>query len=314
MQVWMLAINAWRTYLGWTKDGRELQIRPGQYIPIDQRIGEYLQMLEGQPVPDELLQTTSVVDQYIQRNGVAQGPRSAEGTRSAQQLWAIQSMRTLKIESAKDALVRAITRALELAAMELEVCLQDRLTLPVPGKDRNGEDLGEITIRPEDIDGYWDGWEVSLGRRLDPAILEQWKALQALQANKWMPHRTSIELSGATDNPQEWIDELIREAVDALPFVIEQVGLERVKNWFGEDSERFIALSQKLLEQQQAQRSPMAPQGGTQQPPGLPKGGGQGGTAGDAMAQATRPRGGPRTSGRPGGQAPAHRGQQRQVG
>jgi hypothetical protein len=314
MQVWMLAINAWRTYLGWTKDGRQLEIRPGQYIPIDQRIGEYLTMLEGKPVPDELLQTTSVVDQYIQRNGVAQGPRSAEGTRSAQQLWAIQSMRTLKIESAKDALVRAITRALELAAMELEVCLQDRLTLPVPGKDRNGEDLGEVTIRPEDVDGYWDGWEVSLGRRLDPAILEQWKALQALQANKWIPHRTSIELSGATDNPQEWLDELVREAVDALPFVIEQVGLERVKNWFGEDSERFIALSQKLLEQQQQQRSPMQPGGGTQQPPALPKPGAQGGgTAGEAMAHQTQARGA-RTGGRPARGQGAQRGQQRPVG
>ena len=159
--------------------------------------------------------------------------------------------------------------------MELEVCLQDRLTMPVPGKDRNGEDMGEVTIKPEDIDGYWDGWEVSLGRRLDPAMLEQWKALQALQTNKWMPHRTSIELSGATDNPQEWLDELVREAVDALPFVIEQVGLERVKNWFGEDSERFIALSQKLLEQQMPQTSPMDPQGGTQQPPAMggPSGG-----------------------------------------
>jgi hypothetical protein len=320
MQVWMLAINAWRTYLGWTKDGRELQIRPGQYIPIDQRIGEYLQMLEGQPVPDELLQTTSVIDQYIQRNGVAQGPRSAEGTRSAQQMWAIQSMRTLKIESAKDALVRAITRALELATMELEVCLQDRLTLPVPGKDRNGEDLGEVSIRPEDIDGYWDGWEVSLGRRLDPAILEQWKALQALTANKWMPHRQSIELSGATDNPQEWIDEMVREAVDSLPFVIEQVGLERIKNWFGEDSERFIALSQKLLEQQQSQKSPMAPQGGTQQPPSGKPPAGQGGgapkspaDAGSALATATRPTGGGRPAGRPGGAAAAGRGPQRAV-
>lgn len=316
MQIWMLAINAWRTYLGWTKDGREIQIRPGQYIPIDQRIGEYLQMLEGQPVPDELLQTTSVVDQYIQRNGVAQGPRSAEGTRSAQQLWAIQSMRTLKIESAKDALTRAISRALELAAMELEVCLQDRLTLPVPGKDRNGEDLGEVSIRPEDIDGYWDGWEVSLGRRLDPAILEQWKALQALQANKWMPHRQSIELSGATDNPQEWLDEMVREAVDSLPFVIEQVGLERIKNWFGEDSERFIALSQKLMEQQQAQHSPMAPQGGTQQPPGGR--GQQAGKAppdvGTALAGATRSGGGRAGGGRPGGRAAAGRGPSRPVG
>jgi hypothetical protein len=315
MQVWMLAINAWRTYLGWTKDGREIQIRPGQYIPIDQRIGEYLQMLEGQPVPDELLQTNSVVDNYIQRNGVAQGPRSAEGTRSAQQLWAIQSMRTLKIESAKDAIVRSITRALELAAMQLEVCLQDRLTLPVPGKDRNGEDMGEMTIKPEDIDGYWDGWEVSLGRRLDPAMLEQWKALQALQANKWIPHRTSIELSGATDNPQEWLDELVREAVDALPFVVEQVGLERVKNWFGEDSERFIALSQKLLEQQMPQNSPMNPQGGTQQPPAMggPSGGGVA-PAGQAISKAAASHGGARGSGRPGGQPPDVRGQARALG
>jgi len=314
MQIWMLAINAWRTYLGWTKDGREIQIRPGQYIPIDQRIGEYLQMLEGQPVPDELLQTTSVVDQYIQRNGVAQGPRSAEGTRSAQQLWAIQSMRTLKIESAKDSLTRAIGRALELAAMQLEICLQDSLTLPVPGKDRNGEDLGEVTVRPEDIDGYWDGFEVSLGRRLDPAILEQWKALQALQANKWMPHRQSIELSGATDNPQEWLDEMVREAVDALPFVIEQVGLERIKNWFGEDSERFIALSQKLMEQQQAQRSPMAPQGGTQQPPAMPSANETPQDTGSMLGQATRSLRPRVTGGRPGGVAAAGRGPTRPVG
>ena len=320
MQVWMLAINAWRTYLGWTKDGRQIEIRPGQYIPIDQRIGEYLQMLEGQPVPEELLQTTGVIDQYIQRNGVAQGPRSAEGTRSAQQLWAIQSMRTLKIESAKDALIRGITRALELAAMELEVCLQDRLILPVPGKDRNGEDLGEVTIRPQDIDGYWDGFEVSLGRRLDPALLEQWKALQALSSNKWIPHRTSIELSGATDNPQEWIDELVREAVDALPFVIEQVGLERVKNWFGEDSPRFIALSQKLMQEQQSQNSPMNPQGGTIQPPaaGGPSGGGAPAVppaAGQQMSRSAAPHGSGRPAGRPTPTGPnATSGGARQVG
>lgn len=317
MQIWMLAINAWRTYLGWTKDGRQLEIRPGQYIPIDQRIGEYLQMLEGQPVPEELLSTASVVDQYIQRNGVAQGPRSAEGTRSAQQLWAIQSMRTLKIESAKDSMVRGITRALELAVMELEVCLQDKLTLPVPGKSRDGEDLGEVTVAPQDINGYWDGWEVSLGRRLDPAMLEQWKALQALQANKWLPHRTSIELSGATDNPQEWLDELVREAVDSLPFVIEQVGLERVKNWFGEDSPRFIALSQKLISQQQPQTSPMAPQGGTQQPPGMPNPGAAGGgvpAAGGNMQQSSRSRGATRMSGRMTPQAPDTRGAPRQLG
>jgi len=327
MQVWMLAINAWRTYLGWTKDGRELQIRPGQYIPIDQRIGEYLQMLEGQPVPDELLKTSAVMDSYIQRNGVAQGPRSAEGTRSAQQLWAVQSMRTLKIESAKDALTRLLQRSLEVASAELELMLRDSLTLPVPGKNREGEDLGEVRVRPEDIDGYWEGFEISLGRRLDPALLEQWKALQALQANKWMPHRTSIEMSGATDNPQEWLDELVREAVDALPFVIEQVGLERVKNWFGEDSERFIALSQKLLAQQESQTSPLAPQGGTQQPPaaGGPSGGGvtmpsqsafgppPASPPGNALAASTRPRQS-RSTGSPQRAMPAGQGGTRPIG
>lgn len=313
MQVWMLAINAWRTYLGWTKDGRELQIRPGQYIPIDQRIGEYLQMLEGQPVPDELLKTSAVMDSYIQRNGVAQGPRSAEGTRSAQQLWAVQSMRTLKIESAKDSLTRLLQRSLEIASAELELMLRDSLTLPVPGKSREGEDLGEVRVRPEDVDGYWEGFEVSLGRRLDPALLEQWKALQALQANKWIPHRTSIEMSGATDNPQEWLDELVREAVDALPFVIEQVGLERIKNWFGEDSERFIALSQKLLEEHQTQKSPMGPQGGTQQPPsGAPKGGGAAQGPGDSLAALMKPKG-PQRSGKANA-LPAGRGGQQSIG
>jgi hypothetical protein len=146
-------------------------------------------------------------------------------------------------------------------------------------------------------------------------MLEQWKALQALQANKWIPHRTSIELSGATDNPQEWLDELVREAVDALPFVVEQVGLERVKNWFGEDSERFIALSQKLLEQQMPQNSPMNPQGGTQQPPAMggPSGGGVA-PAGQAISKAAASHGGARGSGRPGGQPPDVRGQARALG
>jgi hypothetical protein len=291
MQIWMLAINAWRTYLGWTKDGREIEIKPGQYIPMDERIGEYLKMLEGQPVPEELLKTNAVVDSYIQRNSVAQGPRTAEGTRSAQQLWAVQSMRTLKIESAKESMTRGLNRALELATMMVETNLKDKLTLPVPGKDKQGEDLGEVTVGPADIDGYWDGYEVSLGRRLDPALLEQWKALQSLATNKWMPERVSYELSGATDNPQEWIDQKVREAVDALPFVIEQVGLERVANWFGEDSERFIALSQKLQGQQQPQKSPMSPQGGTQQPPGM-RGQGGGGSVGDSMAALMKPRGG----------------------
>lgn len=297
MQVWMLAINAWRTYLGWTKDGRNLEIKPGQYIPIDERIGEYLKMLEGQPVPDELLKTSAVMDSYIQRNSVAQGPRSAEGTRSAQQLWAVQSMRTLKIESGKDSLTRGLQRSLELAAMHAETVLKDTLTLPVPGKDKNGEDMGEVTVRVGDIDGYWDGFEVSMGRRLDPALLEQWKALQGLAANKWMPMRTSIEMSGATDNPQEWLDELVREAVDALPFVLEQVGLERVKAWFGEDSDRFIQLSQRVT-QQGAQR----PANTQQQPTNPMKGGGQGGGDGGIgalMAQSTKPKGTGKPAGKP---------------
>ncbi len=302
MHVWMLAINAWRTYLGWTKDGRPIEIKPGQYIPMDERIGEYLRMLEGQPVPEELLKTSAVIDQMIQRNSVAQGPRTAEGTRSAQQLWAVQSMRTLKIESAKDSLTRGLNRSLELAAMHIEKNLLldegDKLVLPVPGKDKEGDDLAEVVIKASDIDGYWEGFEVSLGRRLDPALLEQWKALQGLATNKWMPHRTSIELSGATDNPQEWIDELVREAVDALPFVLEQVGLDRIKNWFGEDSERFIALSQRV-NAQGAQRPANTMQQPTNPMKGGQGGGGGGSDVGAMLARSVSPRGAGRPAGSP---------------
>jgi len=111
-----------------------------------------------------------------------------------------------------------------------------------------------------------------------------------------MPHRTSIELSGATDNPQEWIDELVREAVDALPFVLEQVGLDRVKNWFGEDSERFIALSQRV-NSQGAQRPANTMQQPTNPMKGQGGGGGGSNDIGAMLAKSVSPRG----AGRPGG-------------
>jgi hypothetical protein len=251
-------------------------------------------------VPEELFKTSAVMDSYIQRNSVAQGPRSAEGTRSAQQLWAIQSMRTLKIESAKDSMTRGLERSLELAAMHVETYLKDSLTLPVPGKNKEGEDMGEVTIKPADIDGYWDGFEISMGRRLDPALLEQWKALAGLSKDKWMPERVSYEMSGATDNPQEWIDEKVREAVDALPFVIEQVGLERIKNWFGEDSERFLALAAKVNAPQGGQKNPMAPSTGNQQiNPNKGGGASQGGSTGDMILANMKGKGGGKAHGRP---------------
>lgn len=273
MQVWMLAWNAWRTFVGWTKDGRDLRIMPGHMIPIDRRIGEYLEMLQGEPVPPELLQTAAVLDSYIQRNGVAQGPRTAEGTRSGQQLWAIQAMRQIKIESAKMELKSGMERALSLAAMIAETFLDDRLTLPVPGRDRQGNDMGEVTISPKDINGYWDGFEVSFGKRLDPALLEQAKALAALAANNWMPLRYSWEYSGLIDVPQEWEDELLLQAVERLDFIIEAAGLEKIKQFYGEDSDEYRMFRDRLMQQRRASQGmaggPGIPSPGGIQPPSM---------------------------------------------
>jgi hypothetical protein len=302
---WLLKENAWRTYQGWTHDGRDIVIEPGKMIPINEAAGEYLKMVEGTAVPPEVFQVIDTVDSYVQRNGVAQGPRTAEGTRSAQQLWGIQAMRQLKIESPKDNLQRGVVRLLSLATMILEKMVKEPVILPVPGKDNDGEDLGEVEIRPEDIDGYYEGFEVAFSRRLDPALIEQAKALQALATNNWMPLRQSIELSGLADDPQEWLDELVIQATERLPFILEITALERIKNWYGEESEIYIALKAQILTglmQRQGGAPGMAPEGA----PGAPAGGmtgpspkgapsqppGGGAEAGNGLASAGASRGG----------------------
>lgn len=272
MQVMMLAWNAWRTYIGWTQDGRAMDVIPGQYIPIDPRKGEYLQMLEGNPVPPELLQMAAVLDSYIQRNGVSQGPSTAEGTRSGQQLWAIQALRQLKISAAKQGLVGLVERGLYFAAQQTELLLPDTLTLPIPGKDKDGHDMGEVSIRPGDIDGYWDGWEVSFSRRLDPATIEQSKALMAFAMNNWMPLQESWKLSGLVDVPQEWEDALFRQTIQRMPFMLEMGGLELIKNYYTEDSWQYRTLAQQV-QQSKMQEAAQSMLGGG---PGMPPGGGGG--------------------------------------
>lgn len=302
MHIWMLAWNAWRSYKTWTADGRDIEIVPGSTIPLDPRKGEYLDLLEGQPVPPELLQTAGVMDSYIQRNSTAQGPRSTEGTRSGQQVWAIQAMRQAKIESARQALVMLINRSLELGAMHVETVLKEPLTLPVPGRDREGEDYGEVRVTPKDINGYWSGYDVSFTKRLDPAVLEQAKALSALSQNNWMPMRVSWEMSGLTDVPQEWADELVIQTVDRHPAVLEATVLERIKNWYGGDSAEYKALAAKILQPGPPGRgmpaampgAPGVPSGGSMQPPAMKDLGG----VGADMAGGMQPKSSARPTGR----------------
>lgn len=262
MQVSMLATNAWRTWVGWTRDGREIKVLPGTFLTIMEQAGEYIRMLEGQPVPPELLQTSAVIDSLIQRNGVAQGPRSQEGTRSAQQVWAIQSIRQLKIESAKDAMIRYMNRALYLAACHLQDCGGGKsVTLPSNSRKDNGKYYGMVSVKAEDVKGYEEAFDVSFGRRLDPALIEQAKSLANLATNKWMPMRTSWEMSGLTDSPEIWHDLLILESVESLPFMLEIAGLMECALHFGKDSPEYAMLAQKIMEnrQQQAIGAPGAP-------------------------------------------------------
>lgn len=299
MHVWMLAWNAWRTWKGYTTDGRDIEIFPGQVTTLNKDIGEYVEMLEGDPVPPELLQTAGVIDNYIQRNSTAQGPRSQEGTRSAQQVWAIQSIRQMKVEPAKQAMERLLERCLTLAMQHIETILDDKLTLPAPGYTKDGDPKGEATIKPSDIDGYTDGFEVSFSKRMDPAMLEQAKGLMALAINNWMPLKTSFELSGLTDNAQQWVDELLLQSVDHQPAMIQAAALQRVLDYYDNDPnhpmvQAFMGMMQQAKAGAGAPGAPGQPPGGgagmqaTSAMPTGPQGAGAGpGSLGQQLGQAT---------------------------
>jgi hypothetical protein len=268
-----LRFNAWTTYVGWTADGREIQIRPGQIIPIDQRLGEYLQPLTPATPPQELLQSAALLESYLQRNAGGQlRPRTLEGARSAQQVWALQSYQDTRLLRARQALQRLCARALRLAFATIEHTIRAPITLPSGEKDQRGEWLGEVRVGPDDIAGYVDEIEVLFGPRLDPAQLEQWKTLSMLAANGFIALRHAWQLSGATDTPSDWWDEIMLENVERLPFLLQLYAYEMVKKWHGEDSWQAQVLRQKLAEEEigRAGGAGGGPAGerGAQMPPG----------------------------------------------
>lgn len=265
MHMTMMEHNAWRTFVGWTRDGREINTMPGQYISINQQAGEYLTILEGRPVPPEVMGTAKDIAALIQRNGAAQGPTTVDGTRSAQQVWAIENNRQQKLDTPRTALETGMERALTLAFQQIEKMLKEPVTLPCASKGKDGKAVGEVTVGPDDINGYWDAFEVHFRRRLDPAQLEQAKTLMALSNGKWMPKSVSQELSGMTDFAQEWNDELMMESIESLPAMLEVHGAVQVKEYYGQDSWEFQTYMQML---QQSKMQAGAPGEGSPANPG----------------------------------------------
>jgi hypothetical protein len=277
----MLYWNAWRSFKGHFADkDRKIDIRPGSFIDVDPARGESIELMGGEPVPPELMNTASIIDAYIQRNGVAQGPRTQEGTRSAQQVWAIQSIRQLKVEPGKQALQQGVERLLMLIARILTTRLPagERLTLPVPGRDREGNPIGEVTITVGDLLSYEESFDVTFGRRLDPAVLEQAKAVMGLALNNWMPRIKSWELSGLTESPEEWEDELYLQAVNDLDFMKEVGAWEALVASFGADSWQVQNYVQRMQQPPPGRRGAPAPAAqngqvaGPLQPTALPPG------------------------------------------
>lgn len=270
MHLVMMAWNSWRTYVGHLLHGQDINVSPGQYIPVNKNAGEYLELIQGQPVPPELLGTVNTVQTFIQRNVVAQGPTTGEGTRSAQQVWAIQNARQAKLESPRANAERLVARCVGFAFQILEQVLKEPITLPVPGKDRTtGKDNGEVTLRPADIDGYYDGVQISFTRRIDPALIEQWKAGMGFSVNNFLPLEWIWDNFDVTDDVEELMDMMLDQETENLPFIKELVGLERIREMFGEDSWQFVETRKKIL----AERANPAPPGGMGQPTG--GGGGQ---------------------------------------
>lgn len=271
MHVWMLAWNSWRTYKGHLAEGRKLYIIPGQFVEVNPLKGETVELMEGSPVPPELMNTAGLFDSYIQRNGVAQGPRSSEGTRSASQLWAIQAQRQLKIEAAKQSLKRFYEKILHLAMQIIEYKLDgETLVLPVVGKDATGEDYGVVRINAKDIAEYDNAFQVDFGQRLDPALLEQAKVLMEMAFNNWMPMEESWRLSGLTEYPQMWGNDLVRQGIERMPFIMEAIAMQALAEELKDDPDNgpgvpggiYEIMKAKLMQAQQQQQSPLAPQAG----------------------------------------------------
>lgn len=307
MVMQMVALNAWRTYIGWFADKRQVRIVPGEVIEVDKRRGEYLEMLDGEPFPQQMLEITSLVDGYIQRNGVTAGTRKAGETRSAQQVWALQSVQLSKVEPAKLALQELMREALVLSLEILEGMLTESVILPVPGKDHDGQWLGEVSLGPNDVKGYYDGYEISFARRLDPAMLEQAKVLMNLAQNNWMPLRTSWEYSGLTDTPQDWEDELYLQSAERLPFIIKYYSYLRLLAFHEGDEEHWAVQAFRKELEQEAQQEEAPPGGpGIPNPGGMqPPGGMRAQQLGQKLAQGTAPHKAPPRQGRPpGGKRP----------
>jgi hypothetical protein len=176
--------------------------------------------------------------------------------------------------------------------MIIECFLDEPLTLPLPGKDREGNPRGEVTVKPKDVQGYYNGYEVQFGRRLDPAMIEQAKALQIFATNNWMPLHESWRLSGLTDNPQEWEDLLLMQNIDRLPWIIELAALTMAKAYYGADSPEYMRLIERIAQGDEGggggEPQPGAPgmpsPGGLEPPSGRPKASDQGGGNGTGGA------------------------------
>lgn len=315
MHLSQLAWNSWLTFVGYLGEGKQdVVIRPGEFLEVDQRKGHYIKRLEGPVVPPELAQTVGLLESLLQRNSVAGGSSSSQGTRSAEQVWALQSQRQLKLEPGKGSLRQGVADMLRLATMIIEKFVPEPLTLPLPGKDREGNPRGEVTIKPTDIQGYFNGYEVQFGRRLDPAMIEQAKALQVFATNNWMPLHESWRMSGLTDNPQEWEDMLLMQNIDRLPWVIELAALTMTKAYYGADSPEYMRLIERVEQGDQGggpgggappTGAPGVPSpGGLEPPSGRPKASemsGGGGTLGGMPMGHGRPGGNPVGGGTPPG-------------
>ncbi len=256
---------AWPGYIGHTNDGRDINFIPGQYNDIAKDRGEYLERVQGESFPPQLLDMASTMSALTQKNTVANTPMT--GARSAQQLMAMNSEREKKLDAPRQSLQRFVARCTMLAAMELEQNLGGTLILPVPGHDRDGNDFGEVVIKPSDVDGYYEGFEINFSRRLDPAVLEVNKELMGMAQNNYISQRKALELGALVDNPQEELDELLDQATERQPWMVELLALKRAELYYGEDSWQYEIALQKFKEAHMPQQGPPGG-GGPPAPPG----------------------------------------------
>jgi hypothetical protein len=225
----IIARAAWPVVLTRFLDNRKFVQRPGWQFPL--RPGEAVEAFNGQaPVP-EVGQAWDRIRAAIRQNALgASAGNMPPGVRSAEALSMMQGPDRNKIAPALVSLQQALETAVTMALKIIEHLHQQPVTLPIAEKAKNdtGRSLQVVTLKPEDIRGYYD-CHISFGPAFGMDVLNRAQALNALVKDHFIAReRAWRNVPELVESQEDAFQELIEEAADNHPLMVQANVMKRL--------------------------------------------------------------------------------------